>query len=374
MVDETSAEFLAESKVQSIIVCNAILIACSGVGIGVRLFVRSRFLSGIGWDDIFCLIGYIFTFVECLVCILMTNYGYGHHYQTIQNDLYKQNMFLKLDFVTEITYLIALWAVKVSFGLFYLKVFPGRWFRIICWGLIVLVTAEWIEETFVVIFQCSPVQKAWDASGSAAGKCLSLLSFYYISFAVRLATDLVIFALPLPELLRLNMPLGKRLGLVFMFGLGLMIVVTSIIRATYLNNFSIDHTWTLVNPLNWSSVEIGVGVFIACVPSFKTLITFCFPSLKHILGLSSGRSYGPQYELYGASGRRTEDPRSWNGKSHNHTKMSTITRTNVEASRNTSEERIISDNPVGIQVTTDVSVNRVTKPTDPHLHPWNQED
>lgn len=59
MVDETSAEFLAESKVQSIIVCNAILIACSGVGIGVRLFVRSRFLSGIGWDDIFCLIGYV---------------------------------------------------------------------------------------------------------------------------------------------------------------------------------------------------------------------------------------------------------------------------------------------------------------------------
>lgn len=127
--------------------------------------------------------------------------------------------------MTEITYLIALWAVKVSFGLFYLKVFPGRWFRIICWGLIVLVTAEWIEENFVVIFQCSPVQKAWDASGSAAGKCLSLLSFYYISFAVRLATDLVIFALPLPELLRLNMPLGKRLGLVFMFGLGLMYVL-----------------------------------------------------------------------------------------------------------------------------------------------------
>lgn len=168
--------------------------------------------------------------------------------------------------------------------------------------------------------------------------------------------------------------------------------MTSIIRATYLNNFSIDHTCTfsrlryyggkntnvhsgtLVNPLNWSSVEIGVGVFIACVPSFKTLITFCFPSLKHVLGFSSDRSYGPQYELYGASGRRTDDPRSWNGKSHNHTKLSTITRTNVEASRNTSEERIISHAPVGIQVTTDVSVDRATKSTDPHLHPWNQED
>jgi hypothetical protein len=59
MVDVTSPEYLAESKVQSIIICNAILIACSGIGMGVRLFVRSRYLSGIGWDDIFCLIGYV---------------------------------------------------------------------------------------------------------------------------------------------------------------------------------------------------------------------------------------------------------------------------------------------------------------------------
>ncbi|EED20905.1 integral membrane protein, putative [Talaromyces stipitatus ATCC 10500] len=374
MVDVTSPEYLAQSKVASIIVCNAILISCSGVAMAVRLFVRSRFLSGIGWDDSFCLIGYIFTFVECLVCILMTNYGYGHHIQTILQNEHKMSMFLKLDFVTEITYLIALWAVKVSFGLFYLKIFPGRTIRVLCWILIILVTAEWIEETFVVIFQCSPVQKAWDASGKVSGKCLQLLSFYYISFAVRLATDLAIFILPLPELLRLKMPLGKRLGLILMFGLGLLIVVTSIIRATYLNNFSTDHTWELVNPLNWSSVEIGVGVFIACVPSFKALITFCFPSLKHVLGLSSDRSYGPQYELYGASGRRTDDPRSWHGKSQNNTKLNTITRTNVEASRNTSEERIISHTQEGIHVTTDVSVDRVSKPVDTHLHSWHEDD
>jgi membrane protein DedA with SNARE-associated domain len=59
MADVTSPEYLAESKIKSIIVCNAILIACGGIGMGVRLFVRSRFLSGIGWDDIFCLIGYV---------------------------------------------------------------------------------------------------------------------------------------------------------------------------------------------------------------------------------------------------------------------------------------------------------------------------
>lgn len=70
MSDVTSPAYLAESKVPSIVVCNAILIAFAGLGLAVRLFVRTRFLSGIGWDDIFCAVGYIFTFIECLVCIL----------------------------------------------------------------------------------------------------------------------------------------------------------------------------------------------------------------------------------------------------------------------------------------------------------------
>lgn len=129
-------------------------------------------------------------------------------------------MFLKLDFVTEVTYLLALGAIKISFCLFYLKIFPGHKFRIVCWFLIGLLIAEATEEIFVVIFQCWPVEKAWDAAKKVEGKCLQLLTFYYISFGIRLATDLAIFTLPIPKLIQLKMTLGKRIGLVFMFSLG----------------------------------------------------------------------------------------------------------------------------------------------------------
>lgn len=301
----------------------------------------------------------------------MTKYGYGHHIDTIQ-ELGTVEMFLKLDFVTEITYLLALGSIKISFCLFYLKIFPGRKFKILCLSLIGLLVAETTEETFVVIFQCWPVQKAWDAANAVDGKCLSLLSFYYISFGIRLATDLALFTLPIPKLLKLKMTIGKRAGLIFMFSLGALVVVTSIIRATYLNNFSKDHTWTLVDPLNWSSVELGVALFIACFPSFKALVTFRFPALRRALGLSSNRSYGGQYEMYGASSRRTrtDDPRSWR-RSHLHPakagNITTRTRTDVEASRSGSQERIIPHSPEGIQVRTDVSVDTISqRPNDYH--------
>lgn len=74
----------------------------------------------------------------------------------------------------------------------------------------------------MVIFQCWPVQKAWDASQTMPGKCLQLLTFYYISFGIRLATDIALFTLPIPKLMQLKMTIGKRAGLVFMFSLGVL--------------------------------------------------------------------------------------------------------------------------------------------------------
>lgn len=48
-----------ESKVGAVIICNAVLIAASTLGLIVRLFVRLRYLGGIGLDDAFCAIGWV---------------------------------------------------------------------------------------------------------------------------------------------------------------------------------------------------------------------------------------------------------------------------------------------------------------------------
>ncbi|RAL02179.1 uncharacterized protein BO80DRAFT_472839 [Aspergillus ibericus CBS 121593] len=350
---------LRASRVPSIIACNTVLLVIATGGLLVRLFVRIRYLTGLSLDDLLCAISWVFTFVLCFVCIWMTRYGYGRHIETVP-DMETREMFLKLDFVSMIAYLLALGFIKASFCLLYLQIFPGKGFRIACWSLLALVVGETIEETFVVIFQCSPIHKAWDAGGMVQGKCLSLTAFYYISFGIRLATDLALFALPIPKLVRLNMTMGKRAGLVMMFGLGVLISLTSIIRATYISNFSDDHTWTLVNTLNWSSVEVAVAIFVACIPSFKSLITFRFPELQRLLGFSSKSDSTGRSRIYGTSTRRTNNGRSIMG--HHSIKLNAIntvtaqSQVDVEASRNGSEERIIPTNS-GIHVTTDVSVN-----------------
>ncbi|KAJ5407789.1 integral membrane protein, partial [Penicillium cosmopolitanum] len=290
-----------------------------------------------------------------------TRYGYGHHIDTIHDELIAQ-----LDFVSELAYVVAICAIKASFCLFYLKIFPGKLFRILCCCVLAVIVGESIAGFFIVIFQCWPVARAWDAAGAQEGHCLDLLTFYYVSFAVRLVTDVALITLPVPKLLRLKTSIGKKAGLMVMFGLGGLVTVASIIRGTYLSNFSTDHTWSLVQTLNWSSAELGVGVFISCVPSFKALVTFQFPNLRSLLGLSSNQSYLPNHETYNLSDRREtprEASRSWR-QSHveiaHSSKLVCAKRAKRETgtTQNDSKEDISSQPSDEIRVTTNVTVDR----------------
>jgi hypothetical protein len=112
----------------------------------------------------------------------------------------------------------------------------------------------------------------------------------------------------------------------------------------------------MVNAMNWSCVEVAVAIFIACIPSFNTLIIYRFPKLQRLLGLpsSKGDTTSPS-KTYGSSSRRTYNSLSFDA--HNNLKLKPIIgegRADVEVSFIDSQERIMH---AGIQVTTNVSVN-----------------
>ncbi|GIK06610.1 hypothetical protein Aspvir_002260 [Aspergillus viridinutans] len=188
----------------------------------------------------------------------VTTYGYGRHFDLITQQPSTISMFLKLVFMTQLVYLIALNMIKISFPVLYMYIFvPSRVLKSFCIAVIVLLIMECVEEIMVVILQCQPIQSAWDPT--IPGHCLNMILFYYVSFSIKLATDIAIFILPIPPLLRLRVRGLQKFSVVLMFALGLLVCVTSIIRVTYIKNLGPDHTWTLVAPLNWSAVEHIAG-------------------------------------------------------------------------------------------------------------------
>ncbi|RHZ67128.1 putative integral membrane protein [Aspergillus thermomutatus] len=214
--------YLEQSRVSSIIACNVILLAVITVAVAVRLFVRYQYFK-VRSDDVLCFTSWVFTFVLCFVAMWMTRYGYGRHFELIAQHPSTISMFLKLVFVSKLVYIIALNTIKMSFCVLYMHIFvPSRVLKSLCIALIVLLIMECIEEMIVVILQCRPVQKAWDATGSIHGQCLNITAFYYASFGIKLATDIAIFVLPIPPLLRLRVSGPQKFVVVLMFALGLL--------------------------------------------------------------------------------------------------------------------------------------------------------
>jgi hypothetical protein len=127
--------------------------------------------------------------------------------------------------VAAISYLVALAAIKISICLLYMKLFAVMSSRWIYWAMIGFLICQFIEEFFVFIFHCWPVRKLVDATGMVPGRCLDLYVFYITSFGIRVATDIVIFTLPIPKLLRLHVSPGAKAGIILMLGLWLLQVL-----------------------------------------------------------------------------------------------------------------------------------------------------
>jgi len=130
---------------------------------------------------------------------------------------------------------------------------------------------------------CLPFEKLW--TPAIPGHCINIKAFWTANPALNIVFDIVIFILPIPLLWGLKLPKRQRLGLVGVFALGLIVVIASILRLhtllLMLNTpaYRSDNTWSTVDSLNWSTVEIHLAILISCTAAFKTLIQRFLPGI-----------------------------------------------------------------------------------------------
>jgi hypothetical protein len=118
----------------------------------------------------------------------------------------------------QLFYICAQVATKISLLLFFLRVFPQRWFRIATLSTISWISLHGLVFLFLIIFQFVPVQSVWDES--LPRRCTDQSAIVYIGAAFSIFEDLVILALLIPCVSALNMGLGKRFSLIVMFCAG----------------------------------------------------------------------------------------------------------------------------------------------------------
>jgi len=341
-----------------VIICNTIMISCMTFCIVIRFYTRFFVTSAKGWDDRSIGVGYLFAMILCVTSLIETRYGLGRHISTVSPD--DLVTLLKYNFVAELAYIFSFSASKISFVFLYLRIFPSPGIRRFTYVIATILVLQLLEETAVVLSQCQPLPKAWNPA--LPGKCLNLLTFFYVSFAVKLATDIALFCIPIPMLKDLKIGLAKKIAVIFMLSLGLWVCIISIIRATFLTNTSTDFTFILPPELNWSTIEVCSLVICACIPDFRAFLRL-FPRISRLLDLSTRQS---RFITAQRSSSYQLESRNRGNKPDNFASSKNLS-TMIGAADNESEVEILQeDGQDGIKVTTSVRIDRSNKSsTDP---------
>ncbi|KAF2503017.1 hypothetical protein BU16DRAFT_26522 [Lophium mytilinum] len=245
-----------DSRATAINWAYSVPIPVSIITTALRLWAKKAGRNGITLDD------YLITFATiCLVGECASGLGYGpphgmgRHVTAVS--AYDLMTFRKGDYVLSHFYDIALATVKLAILAFYYRVFVQPIFRRVVLGTAAFVLSWGIGITVAWAVFCIPINAYWD--DRVKGKCLNIDTFTYFTNISNLVTDIWVFLLPVPVILRLQLPRNKKIALCFIFSIGLATCVVSCLRLrVVLNHGDPDFTWAAV-PLGAYSVYEPLG-------------------------------------------------------------------------------------------------------------------
>ncbi|KAJ4302759.1 hypothetical protein N0V90_001649 [Kalmusia sp. IMI 367209] len=129
--------------------------------------------------------------------------------------------FVRFFYVMEILYFVELTFLKLSLLFFYKRIFPGTTITKVLWATIAFNVLFGIAFTIAGIFQCQPISHYWTYwDGEQNGKCFNINALAWANAGISIAVDIWMLAVPLSQVLRLNLALKKKLAVALMFGVG----------------------------------------------------------------------------------------------------------------------------------------------------------
>ncbi|KAA8894442.1 hypothetical protein FN846DRAFT_912909 [Sphaerosporella brunnea] len=235
-----------------------------------RVFLRRIF----GIDDWLILPAIVLFQAVCILTILgWLRYGYGTHAWDLRDSTRERA--LLFSWLSEMIVTLCLMFTKLSICTFYLRLLGGtnsRWTSRTIYALMTLIVIWGIGFTVAIILQCYPAQAVFRVD--SARKCVNRYGGVIAHAAIDIGTDFLIYALPIPKMLKLQVPLRQKLLLVGLFALGAFVCTASILRlpATVRSMTTYDVMWYVWKSYLWTTLECGLGIIVACIPSITPLL------------------------------------------------------------------------------------------------------
>ncbi|KAF2742408.1 hypothetical protein M011DRAFT_269333 [Sporormia fimetaria CBS 119925] len=271
-----------DSRQSTIISLNASLIALTFFSLCARVGRRAFLVRKFNWNDALITLAAVSACVFSIFQIAATVLGLGLH----QLDIPSANLpkLRKLFIASNTFYFLCNWAVKHALLLFYSEIVREKKYQGTIWFMHFVAFGFGLSSIVVNIFQCRPFHKAWNPS--VPGYCVNVNTFLYFNCAIMLATDLVLYIMPVVFTWHIQIRRTQRIGINCLFGLGGFVLAVSAARVYSIHMLKVayhDFLWWFADAMIWSVLENHLALVVACAPSIKVIALLLFPRLASSL-------------------------------------------------------------------------------------------
>ncbi|KAK1987629.1 hypothetical protein LZ30DRAFT_155076 [Colletotrichum cereale] len=267
--------FESDSRAPTAIVTVSVILSLTFVAVALRTYTRFCVLKQVGIDDISAIFTFLLVFGCAFASVWNVRNGLGRHVYFLRPEQIKE--YFKTLYTSIVLYNAALGGIKMTFLLQYYRVLGVQKMRKYFIGSMVIIGAWSVSQLFLIIFNCTPVATFWDKT--IPGTCLPNNPGWYFSATGNIITDLMIFVLPLPVIVRLKLHRRQKYVLLGIFSLGFFTCAISVIRIHFLQ-LDQDFTYGNVATACWSVGELCCGLACACLPACRPLVSRFIPALS----------------------------------------------------------------------------------------------
>ncbi|KAF2680924.1 hypothetical protein K458DRAFT_89504 [Lentithecium fluviatile CBS 122367] len=255
-------------------VCLFITFVAAAIAITLRLVARRLMKVSLWLDDYFAVAAFLFACVWNGLLIWWLHSGFGLF--LIEIDMPAEVTLERSRLIlwnAELFYAFSLGSAKLAILGFYWRMFRTSKLRLPI-QILAGSTIVWlILRTFLAIFHCVPVAKFWRPS--ILGHCaIDDSRFFFGTVLVHLIIDIVILALPVIEVRKLQLPLTQRLGIIAMFGFGIFVCVASVVvmvLSVGYDGHGNELPWNVAPIIIWATAEVNLAIVSACLPILRPI-------------------------------------------------------------------------------------------------------
>ncbi|OTA94621.1 hypothetical protein M434DRAFT_70998, partial [Hypoxylon sp. CO27-5] len=254
------------------------MLTFSWLSVSLRSFVRARLTNGFQWDDWLMLAAQINFTVSCVLILVGVQNGLGRHNRSL--DQYHEIQALMYQALATATYVLNMWLIKLSIGIFLLRLASQKRYKYTLYASIVIVSIWSVVLFFWNIFQCNPVAAQWDYTilrNDPTSHCVSadeIVDAAYSLSVMSILSDWLYALLPIPMLWAVKMTAQAKLTVVVVLGLGIFASIATLVRLKFLADLTdmadILHAGT--DAMVWTLVEPGVAIVASSLVTIRPLL------------------------------------------------------------------------------------------------------